>query len=154
MQPYPWNYESPDTLPSWFVQGRDELIRTWTIPLTSIMAFSAISVIRAIRNDVRYFSRLGHIGFALPVLDWFGVLLVYLLASPLGFLPSVQWLLIGIAWYQEGIHIGSIVFAIVLLVRTIVGRDSKGNWVALAWTVLWLVIIFQFHEQVAHITTD
>jgi hypothetical protein len=118
------------------------------------MAISAIWVIRAIRNDVRYFSRLGHIGFALPVLDWFVVVLLCFLANLLGLLPPIQWLLVGIAYYQLVTHIGSIVFAIALLIRTIVTKDSKGNWVAVAWTILWLVIIFQFDEQVAHITTD
>ncbi len=130
-QPYPWNYPSPDAIPTWFTNGRDELFGTFALPITAIMALSAISLLRAIRNDVRGFSRLGHIAMASPLLSlpFAGVL------SPITDIVAIILTAATVLW-------------------TFGTGKNKGNLVAPILIILWLLIDFQFSSRLWNLISD
>ena len=95
------------------------------------MALSAISLLRAIRNDVRGFSRLGHITMASPLLSlpFAGVL------SPITDIVAVVLTAATVLW-------------------TFGTGKNKGNLVATLLVFLWLLVDFQFSSRLWNLISD
>ena len=62
--PCGWTYEE-----SWTQRGHS-LFSSFSVPIVIILAVSAVFLIRAIRKDERYFSTLGNLAFAWPLISF------------------------------------------------------------------------------------
>ena len=100
---YPVGYDVILRLPlSDFIKtGREEIFRTWTSPISIILALSSVFLVRGIANQqIQHFSRLNHFALAWPLvlfssvtyLDFFGLYCfpIGLVLAFLSFIESIK----------------------------------------------------------------
>jgi len=123
--PYRWDYFENEALPLWFIEARQELFGTFAIPMSIIIAVSAIFLVRAIgKQDFQHFTRICNFAMSWPIFS-----LIFL--NTLSFL-SLYCLPIGL------------VLAIMALEpsrKNNATRDGKlGVITAVIWNIVWVFL--------------
>jgi hypothetical protein len=126
-----WLYYQPYAETPDFYERRLSLFLTFTPPFGVMVAVSAVFFVRAIQDDVRYFSSLAHFALAWPLLSYLLPLLLPFLAIQAGI-----------------ISFASVGFAIVATVKSVV---AKRGWadvltipLAAALSFAWFLICREF----------
>ncbi len=119
--PCGWTYEQ-----SWTVLGHS-LFSSFSIPIVIILAMSAVFLWRAIRRDERYFSTLGNLALAWPLIS-------FPLLNILSFF-SLYCLPIGVG------------IAFIGGLKSINTQRNLRDWIALFLSIVWLVLSMIYFEQ-------
>ena len=119
--PCEWTYEE-----SWTKLG-NPLFSSFRVPLVVIPALSAIFLVRTIRKDERYFSTLGNLALAWPLIS-------FPLLSLISFF-SLYCLPIG-----PGI-------ALIAAIKSIDNKRNLGDWIALVLSIVWFLVGFIYFDR-------
>jgi hypothetical protein len=119
--PCRWTYEE-----SWNVLGRS-LFSSFSIPIVIILAASAVFLLRAIRKDERYFSTLGNLALAWPLISF-----------PLANLFSF------FGFYCLTVGVG---IAFIGGLKSLNTKRNSGDWIALVLSVAWLLLLVIYMDQ-------
>lgn len=98
-------------------------------PLGIIFAFSALFLVRSLRNNIQHFTPLGHLALAWPLISF-------------PFLHFLHW---GAAW--SIVPVGLLI-AVIAVVKT---RDNKhtGNFLAILWNAAWSCFSIMIYAPMA-----
>jgi hypothetical protein len=120
--PYPYDITYDE---SWTDLGQS-LFSLFVIPIVLILSLSAVFLFRAITKDERYFSRLGNLALAFPLVS-------FPLLNLLSFF-SLYCLPIGVG---------------IAAIATLKSTDKKNSrdWIALALSFAWLLVGFIYFNQ-------
>ena len=119
--PCGWTYEE-----SWTELGHS-LFSSFSVPIVIILAMSAVFLLRAIRRDDRYFSTLGNLALAWPLIS-------FPLLNLLSFF-SLYCLPIGVG------------IAFIGGLKSLNTKRNLGDWIALALSVAWFLLGFIYFDQ-------
>ena len=119
--PCGWTYEE-----SWTLRGHS-LFSSFGIPIAIILAVSAVFLLRAIRRDERYFSTLGNLALAWPLIS-------FPLLNLLSFF-SLYCLPIGVG------------VAFVGGLKSLNTKRNLADWIAFVISVAWLLLCFIYFDQ-------
>ena len=123
-------------LSDFVVNGREEIFKTWILPILIILAISSIFFVRGIVNsNFRYFSRLSHFALAWP-------LLLY---------PAITYLYVfGLCCFPFGL-----ILSFVPMVESIKSeRKWWGGVFAVVWNVACLVVAGYYFRHLDYIFGD
>jgi hypothetical protein len=119
--PCHWTYQE-----SWTVLGRS-LFSSFSIPIVLILAVSAVFLLRAIRRDEGYFSTLGNLALAWPLISF-----------PLANLFSF------FGFYCLTIGVG---VALIGGLKSLITKRNSGDWIALLFSIAWLWLLLIYMAQ-------
>ena len=134
---YPVGYDLILRLPlSDFIKtGREEIFRTWVLPISIIIALSSIFLVRGIANqDIQSFSRLSH----------------FALASPLLVFSSITYLyFIGLYCLPIGL-----VLSFLSIVESIKSQKWWGSILAVVWNVACVIVAGYYFGHIDYVFGD
>ena len=119
--PCGWTYGE-----SWTQRGHS-LFSTFSVPIVIILAMSAVFLLRAIRKDERYFSILGNLAVAWPLISF-----------PLANLFSFY------SGYCLPIGVG---IALIAGLKSLNTKRNSADWIALLFSVAWLLFLLIYMDQ-------
>jgi hypothetical protein len=119
--PCGWTYDE-----SWTFRGHS-LFSSFSIPIAIILAVSAVFLLRAIRQDERYFSTLGNLALAWPLIS-------FPLLNLLSFF-SLYCLPLGVG------------MAFVAGLKSLNTKRNLADWIALVISVAWFLLGSIYFDQ-------
>jgi len=119
--PCGWTYEE-----SWTKLG-SSLFSSFSVPIVIILAMSAVFLLRAVRRDERYFSTLGNLALAWPLIS-------FPLLNVLSFF-SLYCLLVGMG------------IALIGGLKSLNTKRNVRDWIALALSVAWVWLGIIYFDQ-------
>jgi hypothetical protein len=119
--PCGWTYEE-----SWTKLGHS-LFSSFSVPIVVILAMSAVFLVRAIRRDERYFSTLGNLALAWPLIS-------FPLLSLISFF-SLYCLPIGVG------------IALIAAIKSVDTKRNFGDWIALVLSLVWFLVGFIYFDR-------
>lgn len=116
----------------WMADGRQKMFSTFALPLGMILLIPAVSLVRSIRQDVRFFSRLGHLASTWPLL-----ISVAIWHNDFILIESMT----GLLW--PVMIIGPII-AIIVCLRTWLSKRNRGDLLAIPVNVAWSLFYWAY----------
>ncbi len=130
--PFPYQpYQHGEPVPEWFTDDIQWVVRTYTLPIVATVMVAAIALVRVIRDDVGYVSRLGHLAMT-----------VRLVSPPMIGPVSCLAFFVGIT------------LAIVANLQAKRKPQYRGNYLALVYFAVWLIIDLLFTLDIYRLTSD
>jgi len=124
-QPWPGDYAANDSLPNWFLDGRVELFNNYVVPISIILALSALFLVRGIENqNIRYFSRSSHFALAWP-------LVLFALVTIFSFL-SLYCFPVGL------------ILSFISVGKSVKSGTWLGSVLAIAWNIVCIIVAFGY----------